>query len=257
MKRLLALALLTPVIAFASTAFDGNWMTKVDSIKMTGKPDVYELSNGTFTCSSCVPSWKATADGTDQPIAGHAYVDHEVIKVIDKSSVEMIDKLAGKTMQDTVLTVSADGSKMTGKFTNNYGEKTATGSFTEKRKAAGPTGSHAISGTWMQDTVSDVSDAMRLTVIKTTDNGLQISWNGQMVDAKFDGKRYAWSNDPGKTMSTFKKISDTEITEVDHRMGKITDVITWTVAADGKTISQVDSDKLHDTKTSMTLEKQP
>lgn len=257
MKRLLALALFTPVIALASTAFDGNWMMKLDSIKVSGKPDVYELSNGTFTCSSCVPSWKITADGTEQPISGHAYADHEVIKVIDKSTIEMTDKLAGKTVNDAVISVSADGSKITGKFTNYIGEKPTTGTFTEKRVAAGAAGSHAISGSWMQDSLADVSDAMRLSVVKGTDNGIQISWNGQMVDAKFDGKRYAWSNDPGKTMSSFKKISDTEIKEVDHRMGKITDVMTWTVSADGKTMTEIDTDKIHDTKTSMVFDKQP
>jgi hypothetical protein len=109
----------------------------------------------------------------------------------------------------------------------------------------------------MQDSLSDASDAMRLSVIKGTDNGIQISWNGQMVDAKFDGKRYAWSNDPGKTMSSFKKISDTEIREVDHRLGKITDVMTWTISADGKSLTEIDSDKIHGTKTSMVFDKQP
>jgi hypothetical protein len=257
MKKLLVLALITPVVALASTAFDGSWMIKTDSIKVTGKPDVYDLSNGTFSCSSCAPSWKITADGTEQVISGHAYVDHEVIKVIDKSSIEMTDKLAGKTMNDAVLTVSADGAKLSGKFTNYAGEKPVTGTFTEKRVAAGAAGSHAISGSWMQDTVSDISDAMRLTMLKGTDNGIQISWNGQMIDAKFDGKRYAWSNDPGKTTSSFKKISDTEIREIDHRLGKETDVTSWKVSADGKSLMETDWDKLHDTKTTMTLEKQP
>ncbi len=55
MKRLLALALLTPAFALASTPFDGNWMLRLDSLKVSGKPDVYDLSNGTFTCTSCAP----------------------------------------------------------------------------------------------------------------------------------------------------------------------------------------------------------
>jgi hypothetical protein len=84
-----------------------------------------------------------------------------------------------------------------------------------------------------------------------------MTWNGQVVDAKFDGKRYAWSNDAGKTTSSFKKISDNEIEEFDHRMGKLTDVTTWTVSADGKSLTSVDSDKLHGTKTTAVLEKQP
>jgi len=158
---------------------------------------------------------------------------------------------------DAVLTASADGSKLMVKFTNNTGEKSMTGAYSEKRVAAGAAGSHAISGSWMQDSLSDMSDFARLNVIKSTDNGIQITWNGQMVDAKFDGKRYAWSNDAGKTTSSFKKLSDSEIEEYDHRLGKLTDVSTWTVSADGKTITLVDFDKLHGTKSTQVLEKQP
>ena len=40
-------------------------------------------------------------------------------------------------------------------------------------------------------------------------------------------------------------------------MGKLTDVTTWTVSADGKSLTSVDSDKLHGTKTPAVLEKQP
>lgn len=198
-----------------------------------------------------------TADGTDQPVSGRAYGDHIAVKIIDKSSIQITEKLAGKIMNDAVATVSADGSKLTWKFTNNTGDKSITGSYSEKRTAAGPAGSHAISGSWMQEGLSEISEAARLTTFKGTDNGIQMTWNGQVVDAKFDGKRYAWSNDAGKTTSSFKKISDNEIEEFDHRMGKLTDVTTWTVSADGKSLTSVDSDKLHGTKTTAVLEKQP
>ncbi len=56
MKKLIALALLLiPVASFAQSAFDGTWKTKLDSIKLTGKPDSYVLSAGMYSCSSCVP----------------------------------------------------------------------------------------------------------------------------------------------------------------------------------------------------------
>src|SRR5208282_6430898 len=77
MKRLIVLAMLLPAIALAKSPFDGTWMTKVDSIKISGKPDVYELNNGMYDCSSCVPAYKIKADGSEQPVAGHDYVDHE------------------------------------------------------------------------------------------------------------------------------------------------------------------------------------
>jgi len=75
--------------------------------------------------------------------------------------------------------------------------------------------------------------------------------------AKFDGKEYLTVGDPGKTMVAFKKISATQIEETDRRSGKVFDVIIWTVAADGKTINVVDTDPVHQTKTSSILDKQP
>lgn len=40
MRALLTTALLIPAVAFASgSSFDGTWKARVDSMKMTGKPD--------------------------------------------------------------------------------------------------------------------------------------------------------------------------------------------------------------------------
>jgi len=47
MKRLLALALFAPLIASAGTAFDGSWLMRLDSVKVSGKPDVFVIGNGT------------------------------------------------------------------------------------------------------------------------------------------------------------------------------------------------------------------
>jgi hypothetical protein len=257
MKSLFALALLLPVMALAKSPLDGTWMTNVKSITTTGKPDVYDLSNGMYSCSSCVPAFKIKADGTDQAVAGHDYMDHEAVKVVNATTVEITDKKAGKVMQTLSESVSADGSMLTGKFTYNGGDKPVTGGFSEKRVAAGAAGSHAVSGSWQQGPMSDLSDAARTTKLQSTDNGMKIMWNGQTLDAKFDGKDYAWTNEPGNTMSSLKKVSDNQIEETDHRGGKVTDVTTLTVSADGKSITMVDSDMIHGTKTTSMLDKQP
>src|SRR3984957_13787636 len=155
MNRVLVLALLVPAIAIAKSPFDGTWKTRLDSYQFSGKPDVYEISNGMYDCKSCAPPYKIKADGTDQPVPGHDYLDHEAVKVLSPSSIEFTDKLAGKVMNTTSETLSADGSKLVGKFTSNSGEKPVTGSFTEKRVGPAPAGALAISGSWLQDSVSD------------------------------------------------------------------------------------------------------
>src|SRR5271168_4360938 len=197
MKRILALVLFVPTVALAQSPFDGTWKTRLDSIQISGKPDVFELSNDVYECSSCVPAYKIKADGTDQPVPGHDYLDHEAVKVVNATTVEFTDKKAGKVMQTSSWSVSADGATLTGKFTVNVGEKPFTGGFTEKRVAAGAAGSHALSGSWQQGPMTDLSDAARTSKMQSTDNGMKVMWNGQTLDAKYDGKDYAWTNDPG------------------------------------------------------------
>jgi len=53
------------------------------------------------------------------------------------------------------------------------------------------------------------------------------------------------------------RVSDREIVETDRREGKVTDVINWTASADGKTLSVVDEDKLHGTKLTGVMDRQP
>src|ERR1700689_2906576 len=110
-------------------------------------------------------------------------------------------------MRTTSESVGSDGATLTGKFTYNGGDKPITGGFTEKRVAAGAAGSHAVSGPWQQGPGSDLSDAAPPPKLQSTDNGMKIMWNGQTLDAKFDGKDYAWTNEPGNTMSSLKKVS--------------------------------------------------
>ena len=76
MKRLLVLAALAPVMALASSAFDGTWKTDLHTFKATGKPDIYELSGGMYACNSCAPAYKIKADGTDQPVPDTGFSDH-------------------------------------------------------------------------------------------------------------------------------------------------------------------------------------
>ena len=255
MNRLIALALLAPLAAVASSPFDGTWKLRVDSLKVTGKPDVYLLSGGMYECSSCAPAYKIKADGTDQAVLDTGYRDHIAVKILSPTAVEFTEKKAGKTLSAGTMTVSADGSKLAATFTNYTGDKPAPFGFTETRTAAAPSGAHALSGTWRVDTMSSMSDVAGITTLQSTPGGLKMMWNGQTTDAKFDGKEYLTSGDPGQTHVSLKKISDAQFEETDRRDGKIYDVIVYTAAADGKSISVVDTDPVHETKTVMIMDR--
>jgi hypothetical protein len=253
---ILLLAAMIPAAALAASPWDGTWKTRLSSMKTSGNPDRFELTNGMYSCQSCAPPYKIKADGTDQPVPDHAYVDTESVKVVNASTFELTDKKAGKVSAWTSYTVSTDGKTLSGKFKNYNGEKEVTGTFTETRLAAGPAGAHATSGSWQPQTTADMTEAALTTTLATTATDLKMSSNGQSVDAKFDGKDYALSGDPGKTMMSFKKVDDKTIEETDKRLGKVTDKIRYTLSADGKTVDVVDEDPQHGTKTTFVLDKQ-
>jgi uncharacterized protein (DUF2147 family) len=255
MRIAITALLLVPAVALAGSAFDGTWKTKTDSMKITGKPDIYVLAGGTYSCN-CVPAIKVKADGTDQKVTGHDYYDTVAVKVVDANSVLITQKQAGKVIFTTSMTSSADGKTLTGKFTDHTGSKEATGSFTEQRVAAAAAGAHAISGTWQQGAMSDANDALRTVSYQMSADHFSMHWNGQSYDAKFDGKEYPVSGDAAHTLVTLKRIDDNTVEETDQRNGKVTDKIRLAAAKDGKTVNVTDVDQINDQTVSYTLEKQ-
>jgi hypothetical protein len=256
MRIVISALLLMPAAALASSAFDGTWKGRVDSFKVTGKPDTFVIAEGTYTCTSCIPEIKIKADGADQKVTGHDYYDSVAVKIVNATTVERTNKLAGKLTGSASVTVSADGSTLTGKFTDYTGEKPASFTYTEKRVAAAPAGAHAISGSWQQNKVNDANDATTIVTYEMTPDHFTMHANGQSYNAKFDGKEYPVEGDPGHTVVSLKRIDDNTVVETDRRQGKITDEIRLAASKDGKTVAVTDKDPQHGQTTTYTLEKQ-
>jgi hypothetical protein len=257
MKKLLTMLCLAPSLALATTVFDGTWRTQVDSVKVSGPPDAYEISQGMYRCSTCVPPIMVKADGMDQKVSGHDYYDSIAIKIVSDHAVETTRKKAGKTISTDAARVSTDGKTLTEEWVDYTGSKPGKQTTTSKRLTAAPPGSHEISGTWQQDRLSGASDSLVTLKYESTTDGLKMFWNGQSYDAKFDGKEYPTKNDPGNTMVSLKRVDANTIEETDRRGGKVTDIVRSVVSADGKNISVEDLDRVHDLKTTYTMVKQP
>jgi len=250
-----ALLLLVPAAALASP-FDGTWKTRTDSMKVTGKADQFQVVDGTYTCGSCVPEVKVKADGNDHAVTGHDYYDTVAVVVLSPSAIQVIQKLKGKQMGSVTYTASTDGNTLNGKFQDYSGTQVATGTFTETRRAAGPPGSHAVSGSWQPGDLTQANDAARTVAYQMTNDHFSMHWNGQSYNAKFDGKEYPVHNDPGGTVVTVKKVNDNTVEETDHRQGKVTDEIRLAAASDGKSIAVTDNDVIHHQIITYTLDKQ-
>jgi hypothetical protein len=256
-KLLLGLLLFTSAALFAQSPFDGTWVFKLDSIKLPTKPDKYSLNNNTYECLTCVPKLSVKADGADQKVTGHPYYDTVAVKVVNASSVEIIEKKEGKVMYTDTVTVSSDGNTLEDKFTDTTGTQPVTGHGTSKRVAAGTSGAHAISGSWQAEKLDNMSNNGLTVTYQGTADGLKMSDpNGNSYDAKFDGKDYPINGDPGHTMVSLKRVGNDTIEETDKRDGKVVGISRMTVSQDGKSISVQYTDKQHGTTTTGIMEKQ-
>jgi hypothetical protein len=256
MRTILPALLLLPAVALASSAFDGTWKIRTESLKTTGKADQFQVLDGMYTCSSCVPEVKVKADGTDQKVEGHPYYDTVAVTAVSPASIHVVNKQGGKLVLSISYEVSTDGKTLTGKFQDYTGSQVATGTFTETRRAPAPPGSHRVSGSWQPDQLHDMNEAARIYAYQMTNDQFSMHWNGQSYNAKFDGKEYPVHGDPGKTAVTLKKLDDYNVQETDSRAGKVTDEIHLAAAKDGQSIEVTDNDVLHHQITTFTLDKQ-
>ena len=237
MKAFTLCALLAPLAALADSPFDGTWVAKDESMTMDPKPYVFTLANGVFDSQVAVPPFKVKADGTDQPVKGHAYYDTVAVRSDAPDVLTTTFKKAGKTVGSSTYSLSADSKTLTQKWTDSGGSETATGENIYTRVGAAPKGAHAASGSWRITKAQNTSANARTLTYKATADGMSFSApTGQSYTAKFDGKEVPVAGDAGGQTVSLKKVNASAFIETDHVKGKVVEVDHWTVAPDGKTM---------------------
>jgi hypothetical protein len=157
MRALAAGILLASAAALVSGA-SANVKEKVDAMKSTGKPVVFAVDKGEYTCSSCQPEVKVKANATPQKVTGHSEYDQLVVAVRSPSLIEVVEELNGKHQAYFNYSVSADGKTLTVKWSDYSGAKETKGGYTAKRVGAAPAGAHAASGSWqIEETTPETS----------------------------------------------------------------------------------------------------
>jgi hypothetical protein len=238
----LILVLLVPAAAIAQSNFNGTWRVDASKERESTKPYVYVLQNGMYHCSSCVPPESVKADGMDHKVAGDPYSDTLSVKVVNERTIEMTDKKDGKVVRNGTFTISPDGKTGAVEYTDSFGTAPVTGSATFKRVAAGPAGSHAISGSWVLTRVNQSDNGLTFTVKIDGDDMTMSSPTGQSYTAKLGGPDAPYKGDPGTTSVSVKRMGANTIVETDKRNGKPIGVGHMTVSADGKTMTIVSTD---------------
>jgi hypothetical protein len=143
-------------------------------VEFDQKPDSFELKNGHWICSTCIPKINVKADGTPQKVSGSPYVDMLAVKVIDDSNIETQSTKAGKPASERKYTVSSDGNALTVQwkdFTYANGEP-QNGSFSYKRSGAAPASGNKVSGQWLPAKIEDASAPTMIYTLTTSGDEL-------------------------------------------------------------------------------------
>jgi hypothetical protein len=230
--------------ALAAGPIDGTWKADLKSAQMPKKPDVYSLQNGVFTCSSCIPAVRVAADGRLHPVRGHSYYDAMAIKVVDPHTIAMMEAKAGKTV--FTMTEKVNGTRLSFHFHDMTSPKPVDGAGTEVRVAAGPAGSHAVSGSWRNTSMDSMTDAGLTVTFRTTSDTVRMSSpTGVSYEARIGGPYVPIHGDPGGTSASVSRVNATTLRETDKRGGKVVGVTTMAVA--GRTMTTTVEDKVQGT----------
>jgi hypothetical protein len=259
MTKLLIVVLLMPLFAWGQSAFDGTWRMDLNKAQLPKKPDKYLLEKGTYRCDSCVPVYEVKADGQDHKVTGHPYFDTVSVKIVDDKTVQFAQKKNGKVVSTNKQTVNDAGTQLTDEFTwqPQAGGKEQNGKAVSTRVAKGPSGSHAISGSWREEKLAGLSQDAITWTYNTTGDGLSMkAATGESYEAKTDGKDYPYKGDPGITSVSLKRVNANTLEESDKRDGKVISIAKMSVSADGKTMKIDVDDKLHGTTSSYVATKQ-
>jgi hypothetical protein len=257
-KLIVAVALLMPAVASAQVSIDGTWKIDEASAEFPEKPDKYLLKDGRYTCSTCVPTIDVKADGTDQPVTGSKYLDTVAVTIVDDHTVRYTEKKDGKVVLESTSTVGADTTMLTDEFTSFPPDgKPVKGKILSQQVEKGPTGSHALSGSWRATKAAEFSDSGLTLTYRSTADGLSMSApTGESYDAKFDGKDYPVKGDRGGSVVSLKRIDERTIEETIKRDNKVTAVSRMTLSSDGQTLNFVIDDKERGGTTTFAAKKQ-
>ncbi len=223
--------------AATAGSIEGTWKADLASTQYEEDPTVFQLKDGVYSCSTCIPPLTVTADGAFHPVADRPYYDSMSVKVVDDKTVTTVRKKGDRVVSENTMTVSADGKTLDFTFIDSGtpGAKPVTGKGSDTRVGPAPAGSHAVSGSWKTakyDTISDEGLTFSFQLEGDTLN--MSSPAGQSYSAKLGGPAVPIKGDTGGTTIAVERVGANSFRETSTREGKVVNVTTMTVGADGK-----------------------
>ena len=141
--------------ALAGPAVADEMKAQIEAMKSSGKPEVFAVEGGMYTCSSCQPEVKVKANGEPQKIQGNADYDEMRVKVLDPHSIGVTALRNGADRIFWKYSVSPDGKTLTVTYSDYTMKKEQAGGYTATRVAPGPAGSLPVSGSWKVEQITE------------------------------------------------------------------------------------------------------
>jgi hypothetical protein len=191
--------MLVQAMAMAQNPIDGVW--KIDLTESESSTKIYEylLQDNTYRCTTCDPPLDIRADGRDHKITGVSCYDTVSLKVVDDSTTLETDKRNRKTVGTSRMRVSSEGNSATFEWTESCSTNgdVVSGKDILSRERKGPSGSHAVSGSWEISKRVNRSENALVVILKLEDDTFSFTdpgraglhrearWNGGALQRGF------------------------------------------------------------------------
>ena len=209
----------------------GEWMADIESASFENDNRDWVLADGQYQCNSCLPPYGFAADGEWQTV-DRPGTDSQMIEVVDERTVKFSSRFKGEDTGSSTMTISEDGQTATVEWTDLSGDTPVNGKSTFTRTAAGPEGSHAMSGKWTTANIDSIDEAGLKFTFAVDGDTLTNSGNGSSWTATLGGEPVAIEGDNSGTMVAVEKTGDNTYRETYSRDGETLSVTELTVEGD-------------------------
>lgn len=229
----------TETEATSAGTIAGTWKADPSTAQAENDDRDFALVDGQFTCNSCLPPFSYAANGEWQDV-DRPGTDQVMMEVVDDKTIKTASRFEGRDLGSSTWTVSDDGNSMTQTFINLDGDEKTEGSLTLNRTAAGPEGSHAMSGKWELGEYGELSDAGLTFTYALEGDKLTQSSNGSSWTATLGGDPVAIEGNNAGVMVQVEKTGDNTYSETYTLDGETVGVSDVTIDGDTMSVSSTD-----------------
>jgi hypothetical protein len=242
-KRLVWLGFCLPIACLAETPFSGTWVVQPQLTTFSLRPLSLLIDRGVYRRTSCSPIPEVPTDGKDHAVAGDVLADSMSVRLLDRSRVEVVEKLSGKLVWKGSYAVSKDQKSLTLKYEDYRPAHPVSGTIEFARQGDALPNAHPLSGAWRAEKLIELSATGLTMTLQDTDNGLTMSASdGSGYDIKFDRQDHPLTGySDGVTVQVGRRAPQTLQVNRKQR-GAMVDMSLGTVSDDRQTmmLSQID-----------------